>query len=300
MTPTRVVDLHEDVGHWFARGFDFEGGNAPSTLQKLSRLDDAIVVAMMFPATGRSRYDLTLQTLLTELKYFLRLEREGKVKIVRTRDDLKEKGVKFIIGLEGTDALNDPYDLLWLYEAGLRVIALSWNYGTRFAASCMSKKDYGLTDQGEELVRLANDLGVVIDISHASRQASIEAASISRAPIIASHSNVYSLKPHPRNLDDDVLRALVNTGGVVGVTSIPDTLPEPSVKGMEAVARYIGERFGWEHVAVGTDFLGLDRYPEGFSDISNLSDLSALLGPRSDQVLWENAYRVFSQVLPKG
>ncbi|MGC9071262.1 MAG: dipeptidase [Acidilobus sp.] len=258
------------------------------------------MIAVIFPATGRSKYDLTLHTLLSKLKFFLRLELEGKVRIVRTREDLKRSGLKFVVVLEGTDALNDPYDLLWLYEAGLSVIALSWNYGTRFAASCMSKRDYGLTDQGEELVRLANELGIAIDISHASRQASLEAASISRAPIIASHSNVYSLKPHPRNLDDDVIKALTKTGGVVGVTSIPDTLPEPSVKGIEAVARYVGERFGWEHVALGTDFLGLDRYPEGFSDVTHLGGLYSLLGELAEQVLWGNAYRVLSEVLPKG
>lgn len=295
----RLVDLHEDIGHWFARGMNFEAGDAPSTLQKLRELGDVIVFSIIFPATGKGRYDLNLQTLLSELKYFLTLEREGKVKIVRTRDDLKEDGVKFVIGVEGTDSLSDPYDLLWLHGAGVRMIALSWNYGTKFAASCMSRKDYGLTDMGEDLVRLANDLGIIIDVSHASRQASLEAAAISRRPVIATHSNAYSLKQHPRNLDDEVIKAIARTGGVVGVTSIPDTLPEPTLKGMVAVANYVGNLVGWEHVALGTDFLGLDRYPEGFSDLSHLKGLADLLGPRADQVLWQNALRVLEESLPK-
>ena len=88
----RLVDLHEDIGYWYARGLDFESGSAPSTLEKLRALDDVIVVSVIFPATGRSRYDLTLSTLLSELKYFLRLEREGKVKIVRTKADLSVRG----------------------------------------------------------------------------------------------------------------------------------------------------------------------------------------------------------------
>jgi len=114
----RLVDLHEDIGYWYARGLDFESGSAPSTLEKLRALDDVIVVGVIFPATGRPRYDLTLSTLLSELKYFLRLEREGKVKIVRTKADLSVKGVKIIIGIEGTDALTEPNDLLWLFNAG--------------------------------------------------------------------------------------------------------------------------------------------------------------------------------------
>ena len=180
----------------------------------------------------------------------------------------------------------------------MRAVALSWNYGTKFAASCMSKKDYGLTDMGEELVRLANDLGVIIDVSHASRQASLEAAAMSRRPVIATHSNAYALRQHPRNLDDEVIRAIARTGGLIGVTSIPDTLPEPTVRGMATVASYVGDLVGWEHVALGTDFLGLERYPEGFSDLSHIKGLADLLGPRADQVLWQNALRVLEESLP--
>ncbi len=297
--PVRVVDLHEDIGYWYSRGLNFESGDAPSTLEKLSKLEDAVVVSIIFPATGRGRYDLTLQTLITQLKYFHVLEMQGKVRIVRGRDDLRSRGVKLVIGVEGTDALSDPNDLLWLHETGVRVVGLSWNYGTKFAASCMSKKDYGLTDLGEELVRLANEIGVLIDVSHASRQASLEAASVSRRPVIATHSNALALKQHPRNLDDETLRALARTGGVIGITSIPDTLPDPSVKGMAEVARYVGELVGWEHVALGTDFLGLERYPAGFSDLSDLGALAELLGPRADDVLWRNAMRVLEESLPQ-
>jgi len=294
----RLVDLHEDIGYWYARGLDFESGSAPSTLEKLRALDDVIVVGMIFPATGRSRYDLTLSTLLSELKYFLRLEREGKVKIVRTKDDLSVKGVKVLIGVEGTDALTEPNDLLWLFNAGVRVVGLTWNYSTRFAASCMSKNDYGLTDLGEELVKLANDLGVIIDVSHASQRAALEAATLSRRPVIASHSNAKGVKEHARNLNDEVIKAIADRGGVIGITSIPDTLPSNDVHGIARVAHYIGERFGWEHVALGTDFLGLERYPEGFSDLSHIQALAGLLGPHADMVLWHNAYRVIQEVLP--
>lgn len=294
----KLFDLHEDIGYWHSRGFDFVSGQGPTSLEKLSSLGDVAVVAIIFPATGRGRYDLTLNVLLSQLKYFLSLEREGKVKIVRSAGDLDRPGVKLIIGLEGTDALSDAYDLLWLFNAGLRVIAPTWNYNTKFAASCTSKKDYGLTDQGEELVRLANELGVVIDVSHSSRQTTLDVASISKRPVIATHSNAMALKQHYRNLDDEEIEGIVRTGGVIGVTSIPGTLPSDDVKGIASVANYIGERFGWDHVALGTDFLGLDRYPQGFSDLANVSDLAPLLGVHADGVLWGNALRVFRSALP--
>ncbi len=294
----RLFDLHEDIGHWYSRGFDFVSGDGPTSLQKLQALGDVAVVAIMFPATGRQRYDLTLNTMLSQLKFMLELEREGKVRIVRRTSDLDQPGVKFVIGLEGTDSLVDARDLLWLHQAGLRLIALTWNYNTKFAASCTAKKDYGLTDLGQELVELANELGIVIDVSHTSKNTVIDVAKVTKKPIVATHSNVSSLKQHYRNLDDDALKALADTGGVVGVTSIPDTLPSPNVESMVKVANYVGEHVGWEHVALGTDFLGLERYPEGFSDLSHLDHLAHLLGDKAELVLWRNAYRVFKETLP--
>lgn len=295
----KLVDLHEDIGYWASRGLDFEKGQGPTSLEKLSSMGDVTVVSMIFPATGKGRYDLTLNVLLNQLKYFLTLEREGKVKIVRRASDLDQPGVKFIIGLEGTDALSDAYDLLWLFDAGLRVIAPTWNYNTKFASSCTSKKDYGLTDQGEELVRLANELGVVIDVSHSSRQTTLDVTSISRRPVIATHSNAMALKQHYRNLDDAEIEGIVKTGGVIGVTSIPGTLPTDDINGIVSVMNYIGDHFGWDYVALGTDFLGLDRYPQGFSDLSHVNNLASMLGPHADQVLWGNALRVFRQALPQ-
>lgn len=274
-------------------------GQGPTSLDKLSKLGDVAVVAMIFPAVGRGRYDLTLNVLLNQLKYFLSLEHDGKVKIVRRASDLNQPGVKLIIGLEGTDALSDAYDLLWLFNAGLRVIAPTWNYSTKFASSCTSKKDYGLTDQGEELVRLANELGVVIDVSHSSRQTTLDVTAISKKPVIATHSNVMALKQHYRNLDDAEIEGIVKTGGVIGVTSIPGTLPSDDINGMVAVANYIGEKFGWDYVALGTDFLGLDKYPQGFSDLSNIDDLASRLGSHAEAVLWGNALRALRQALPQ-
>ncbi|WP_083774100.1 dipeptidase [Acidilobus saccharovorans] len=293
------MDLHEDIGYWYSRGYDFVSGQGPASLDKLSKLGDVAVVAMIFPAVGRGRYDLTLNVLLNQLKYFLSLELEGKVRIVRRASDLDQPGVKLIIGLEGTDALSDAYDLLWLFNAGLRVIAPTWNYNTKFASSCTSKKDYGLTDQGEELVKLANELGVIIDVSHSSRQTTLDVTSLSRKPVIATHSNVMALKQHYRNLDDAEIEGIVKTGGVIGVTSIPGTLPSDDINGIATVASYIGERFGWDYVALGTDFLGLDKYPQGFSDLSNIDDLASRLGSHAEAVLWGNALRVFRQALPQ-
>lgn len=73
---------------------------------------------------------------------------------------------------------------------------MTWNYGNRYAASCMSARDNGLTGEGKELVRAANELGVILDVSHASRQTALDVARVSRLPVIASHSNYSGVHVH--------------------------------------------------------------------------------------------------------
>ena len=293
----KLFDLHEDVGYWYARGLDFERGSAPSTLEKLQALGDVTVVAIVFPAIGRGRYLMSRDALIAELRAIRALESQGKVRIVRSAEDLDRPGVKMVVGLEGADVLYDADDLYWLHDLGLRLVALTWNYNNKFAASCTARKDYGLTDDGEELVKTASELGMAVDVSHASKNAVLDASKVAKKPLVATHSNAYALKQHYRNLDDEALSALASTGGVVGVTSIPDTLPEPTIRGIVRVAEYIGDKFGWAHVALGTDFLGLDRYPEGFSDLAHVKDLYDMLGEHAEDVLWRNAYEVFKKIL---
>ncbi len=93
------------------------------------------------------------------------------------------------------------------------------------------------------MVRLANELGVIVDVAHASKRTVLDVASISKKPVIASHANAAALKGgHKRNLDDEEIEAIVRTGGVIGVTAIRETLPSPTIQGMVDNLKYIGGR----------------------------------------------------------
>jgi len=103
----------------------------------------------------------------------------------------------------------------------------------------MSKRDYGLTSEGEELVKLANSLGITIDLAHATKKTVIDVCNLSRKPVIASHANVKRLKDHRRNLDDEEIEVIVRTNGVIGITAIVSTLREGNLNSFIYNIKYI-------------------------------------------------------------
>ncbi|PSN82542.1 peptidase [Candidatus Marsarchaeota G1 archaeon OSP_D] len=309
----RFVDLHEDLA-FSSQNFDLVQGEGQCSIKMLQQLGDPLVFAVIFPhintwdergevlsaAYGHPTQSSAplLQVLWEQFKLYLYLERRGLVSIVRKASDLEKPGVKLLLALEGADVLTDPYDLHLLYEMGLRCVGLTWNYDNKFASSCMSKKDYGLTGYGEELVKLANKLGVLVDVAHAGKATVLDVTSLSKAPVIASHANVKKIRNHVRNLDDEELEAIAKTDGVVGVTAITSALSEnPSINDLVTHASYIEQKFGLRHVAIGTDFLGIQSTPQGFENVLKVQELAKLLGEKADKILWENAVRVLKSVL---
>lgn len=302
----RFFDLHEDFG-WSSQFVDVIEGGEQSSLRLLSSFDSAVILGVVYPHIrslderadalstlyGRRERSTVPSTdaLWNQVNFYRYLERSCKVKILE-RGETPSSGVSFILSLEGTDVLRHPYEVHALGRLGIRVIGMTWNYDTKFAASCTSKKDYGLTGEGEELVKFANSQGIILDVSHSSRRTVLDVCSASRLPVIASHSNARALKEHPRNLDDQSLDAIARTGGVVGVTAINSTLAKRNIDDLVENARYIGESFGWDHVALGTDFLGVEETPEGFGSVLDITKFAEKLGEKANQVLWENPARV--------
>jgi membrane dipeptidase len=93
----------------------------------------------------------------------------------------------------------------------------------------MSKKDCGLTSEGEKLVKLANSLGIIIDLAHTRKKTVINVCNLSRKPVIASHANVKILKDHMRDLDEEEIEATVRTNGVIGITAIGSLYMKPKI-----------------------------------------------------------------------
>ena len=150
------------------------------------------------------------------------------------------------------------------YAEGLRVLQL--RYGDkeghepdeRLAYGSYEGDDRGLTELGRRAVAEMNRLGVIVDVSHLSRQSTLEAAALSTKPVLATHANAEALTPQDRTKDDDELRAIAATGGVIGVTPIGWMLDrngdgKAGMEDMVAHVEYIAGLVGIDHVGLSTD-----------------------------------------------
>ena len=199
-----------------------------------------------------------------------RLEADGLVRIVLRADELLAGDVGAIMHLEGADALApDLSDLEGWYDRGLRSIGLVWSRPNAFAEGVPFRFPdspaigAGLTAAGRELVRACNRLGVLVDCSHLNRAGFFDVAALSEAPLVATHSNAWTLCESTRNLQDDQLDAIAASGGVVGVNFAASFLradgradPETPLAEIVRHADYLAGRMGVDHVAFGSDFEG--------------------------------------------
>lgn len=151
----------------------------------------------------------------------------NRMMLARTPDDLKraikEKRLAAMIGVEGGHMIEDKIENLDnFYVRGARYLTLTWNNSTSWATSAAdettkgdSLNHKGLTDHGKKIVARMNELGMLIDVSHNGEQTFWDVMKLTTKPVIASHSSVWALCPHRRNLKDDQIKAIAKNGGVI-------------------------------------------------------------------------------------
>ncbi len=136
---------------------------------------------------------------------------------------VKQKKLATLFGVEGGHMIeNDLNKLEALYNRGVRYMTLTWNNSTPWATSALdettkadSLKHKGLTDFGKQVVRKMNDLGMLVDLSHVGEQTFWDAINTTTKPVLVSHSCVFTLCPHRRNLKDEQIKAVGKNGGVI-------------------------------------------------------------------------------------
>ncbi|HEY7021815.1 MAG TPA: dipeptidase [Ktedonobacterales bacterium] len=225
----------------------------------------------------------------------LEAESEDQVKIVRTADEmdacLRDGILAAILHFEGSEPIDPGLDALHVfYAAGLRSLGFVWSRpnafatGVPFAFPHSPDTGPGLTDAGRELVRACNSLGIMIDNSHLNEKGFWDVATLSDAPLVATHSCAHALCPTPRNLTDKQLDAIRDSNGLVGVNfgvgflrEDGDWTAETSLTRIVDHVRYIADRIGVEHVALGSDFDGA-RVPGDLKDAAGLPKLIGALG----------------------
>lgn len=195
-----------------------------------------------------------------------------------------------------------------MYELGVRMMTLTWNYENCIAFPNSSDPGLhrkGLKDFGLEVLDEMGRLGMVVDVSHLSEGGFWDVARRNKKPFVASHSCARALCDHSRNLTDEQLRALGDAGGVCGVNFYSKFLRQDAEHTEnDDILRhmaYIADRAGIEAVALGSDFDGIDctLEMENYGGMEHLGELIAdrFGGDNAEKICRRNALRVFADVI---
>lgn len=232
-----VADTHNDILLRAMQGDDILS-NHPDTQSDLVKLEMGGVDLQVFSVWVspvefiESEYFQVADNMINKLE-FLCTRVPDKWRIINTYQDInynqKRNIMSCMIGIEGGHVIgNDITKVQYFYDRGMKYLGLTWNNSNSIASSAKdefeiksSLRHIGLTEFGRKVIRECNRLGVMIDISHAGEKTFWDVIDLTSEPIIASHSSVYTLCPHYRNLKDDQLVAIGKNGGVVFVNFYP-------------------------------------------------------------------------------
>lgn len=237
----------------------------------------------------------------------------GRLSVVTTREELdaflrgrtdNEGTVGALLGVEGAHALEgDLANLNVLHAAGFRMIGLTHFFDNEVGGSAHGLSKGGLTGFGTSVVTRMRELGMLVDLAHASAALIEDVTDMATVPVVVSHTGVSATCPSPRNLPDEALRRVAATGGVIGIGLWPEAICGETPAHWAAAVRHAVEVVGVEHVALGSDW---DGAVPAIADASGTSHLVSALRdegfPPGDiqAILGGNALRVLRAALPPG
>lgn len=231
----------------------------------------------------------------------------GEVRLVRTGADLarriEEPGLNVILATEGAHPLEgDLANIDRLYDAGFRILGLQHFFDNELGASLHGVSGGGLTEFGRAAVHAAEEKGMIIDVAHSSEAAVRDVLSMTKDPLIVSHTGLRGHCDSPRNLPDDLMKEIASRGGLIGVGFWGGAVCEATVASIAGAIAYAIDLVGAEHVALGSDFDGATTVPFDASEAAALTDglMSAGVDDAAIRaVMGENAIRFFAENLPR-
>ncbi len=219
---------------------------------------------------------------------------------------ISENKAASFLSIEGAELLPTQEHVFKAYEAGVRMIALSWNYRNKYACGAVCDNKEGLSQEGKNLVKTLEGLGIIIDVSHLSEKGFWDLCNLTDAPFIASHSNSRAVCRHLRNLTDEQFSEIAKRGGLAGINLYSPFLSWQNRVEVDDVIRHIEHFFslgGEKSLALGADFDGCDKLPNGISglgDLYKLADRMLQLGFSEytiNGLFYENAFNFIKKIL---
>lgn len=187
-----------------------------------------------------------------------------------------------VLAIEGGEMLEGNMERLHEFyrEGGIRMISLTWNNENEIGHPAKHGSKEGLKPFGLSLLREMDRLGIYADVSHLNEAGFWDIVHHMNLPPVASHSNAHALCAHPRNLKDDQIRAIIEKKGYIGINFYSDFLAKGREAVLEDVFRhidYIAQMGGIDVLGFGSDFDGIDEWPEGLAHPADYPNLIALL-----------------------
>ncbi len=308
------IDFHCDT---LMRAWGLQAGDIyrlPQAMVDVERLEKSGCMAQFFavfmmpqPAAPDSDDDSYIDALLNIFRSSLQGKLAFAGNIQDFRRNRKAGKISGFLTLEDGRAVNGSMDRLErFYEMGIRLITLTWNYVNCFGSpnsfdpAAMAQ---GLTSFGRDAVRRMQELGMLVDVSHLSDGGFWDVADITKVPFVASHSNCRALNPHPRSMSDEMIRALADRGGIMGVNFCPNFLRKnirENTSRVEHLVRHLRHMVntgGLGCAAIGSDLDGIDGDLEiGSADqmplLFQTMERAGFHESEIEQIAWKNAERV--------
>lgn len=312
-----VIDLHNDILGLVVDGYQM-GVRHTSNQSDLPRFRDGGMDAQMlslwidpsdFPTMAYLRVFQMADSFQSQLtkNAAAMVQARTNAEIIAATNAGKFAG---IYGVEGGHTIdNDLTKLTAFYDIGVRYMTITWNNSTSWATSAADAQTTtkGLSDFGKQVIKTMDSLGMIIDVSHTGIKSIEDILAVTKNPIIASHSGVRALRNHTRNLTDDQIQKIAQSGGVIGVvfyTSFLSTAQASKVT-IDTVIKhidYIKSLVGVDHITIGGDYDGGITAPVGLENVSKMPALTMALlkhgySPAEvRKILGENYLRVFNKV----
>lgn len=307
-----LIDTHNDVTSFTVDGYDIgsTGSNKHTDIARLKQGKVGAVFFAVYVSAGTVKEKRAAHRTLQMIDTVRRdiVERHpNDFALATTADGIlaarKNGRIAALMGIEGGHAIEDDLRLLGTYyDLGIRYMTLTHSNNNSWADSSGAAPEHnGLTAFGRQVVREMNRLGMMVDISHVSDKTFRDVLETSRAPVFASHSSCRAISKIPRNMTDEMIRALASKGGTIQINfgceflsqKSADSSPfgNPEVKKRNPKAKPVPAELsdivahidhavkvaGIDHVGIGSDFDGVGCLPRGMEDVSKFPALTAAL-----------------------
>ena len=230
------------------------------------------------------------------------------IEIAHDLDDIRriagEGKISAILAIEGGEALEGKIENLeHFYNRGVRILTLAWNRENELGHGLYSSLSGGLKPFGFEVIKKMEELGMIMDVSHLNEAGFWDAHKTSTRPYIASHSNSYSIMQHPRNLNDEQITAIVESGGIIGFNMYPTFIGPGEIIVVDDIFAHLHHFIqigAGDHIGLGCDYDGITSTPVGLKGVQTLKWLGEMLAEEFDEetshkILERNFYEFFKR-----